>query len=71
MIFSHFFFSYRDVVISTQLLRTCAYVLVTGRLDNREQAFLVVDRKIVTELQNFLDVPFSLMSAFCLIYSNL
>ena len=40
------------------------YVLVTGMLDNPEQAFLEVDRKIVMELQNFLDVPFSLMSAF-------
>ena len=67
MIFSQLFFLYGCSNINSiveDITNLAPYVLVTGRLDNPEQAFLVVDKKIVSELQTFLDVPFSLMSAF-------
>ena len=40
------------------------YMLVIGGIQSSTQAFLVVDKKIITEVNNFEDIPFCLMSAF-------
>ena len=41
------------------------YVLVIGELQEPSQAFIVVDRQIVTEV-NITDIPLCLLSAFFL-----
>ena len=41
------------------------YILVVGGYKDPKQAFLVADKKIVSEVQCFEDLPFCLMSAFC------
>ena len=40
------------------------YVVITGRITSEVQAFLVVDKKIVSEVLCIEDIPFSLLSAF-------
>lgn len=40
------------------------YILVSGSMKQPEQAFLVVDKKIVTEVICFEDIPLTLLSAF-------
>ncbi len=39
------------------------YILMTGSLLQPEQAFLVVDKKIINEVMNFEDIPLILTSA--------
>lgn len=40
------------------------YILIVGSVMNATQAFLVTDKKIISEISCFEDIPFSLMSAF-------
>ena len=40
------------------------YMLVVGGYKDPKQAFLVADKKIVSEVQCFEDLPFCLMSAY-------
>ena len=40
------------------------YILMTGSLHHPEQAFLVVDKTIISEIQGFENIPFILLSAF-------
>ncbi len=40
------------------------FVLIIGTRSSPKQAFLVMDKKIVTEIEHSLDIPFVLMSAF-------
>ncbi len=40
------------------------FILMTGSLLQPEQAFLVVDKKIINEVMNFEDIPLILTSAY-------
>ncbi len=40
------------------------YILMTGSLLQPEQAFLVIDKKIINEVMDFEDIPFILTSAY-------
>jgi len=50
-----------------ELTNVATYILMTETWANPRPAFIVIDKRIVTEIDAFLDIPFLIMSIFFVI----
>lgn len=50
--------------VVSEISNLAPYVLMVGGIEDATQAFLVADKKIISEVSCFDDIPFGLMSAF-------
>jgi len=54
-----------------ELTNVAPYILMTRTRTNPKSAFIVIYKRIVTEIDNFLDIPVIIMSVFFVLILNI